>query len=59
MKPWHWITDLFPTDGSTVWVRRGWLSAPFQAVWSSSSALFTVAGVYTLPWYVVAKWREI
>jgi hypothetical protein len=59
MTVWKSMPEEFPADDQTVWCRRWWFSAPFQAVWSASTQLFTIDAVWTIPWYNVSRWRAL
>ena len=54
---WHDIALQTPTDGSTVWVRRGWFSSPFSATWHDATADFTLVDGRTCPWWIVSRWK--
>lgn len=56
---WHTLPGTIPVDGSTVYVRRWWMSTPFLGQWSLAAQTFTHASGLTLVWYRVARWKHV
>lgn len=56
---WNQLPLVLPVDGSEVWIRRLFWSAPFVATWSMAGQIFTHSSGMEIPWYMVAKWRAL
>jgi hypothetical protein len=58
MSNWFTFPKNVPIDGQTVWIRiTEYYSQPFQAVYNSSSQVFTsVLNDINFPAYIVARW---
>jgi hypothetical protein len=56
---WLSILNSAPTNGQTVWIRAPFFySPPVQAVWNSSTQIFTtVVTSINFPAYVVPRWK--
>jgi len=59
--PWNYLPTYWPVSGQTVWCRLADpLTAPFQAVWTLSTGLFTlVSNGLTLPWTSIVCWSDL
>jgi hypothetical protein len=59
---WNVLPTEIPTDGQVVWVRL-WsvYGEPVQMEWKEATETFRdpVTGVMDVPWYIVARWREV
>jgi len=60
MAKWKYLPTDKPTDTEVVWIRLDpYWSQPFLATWKLGTQTFvTVANNWTLPWYLVSRWRS-
>jgi hypothetical protein len=55
--PWFEVPQHFPEDGLECCVRRIYFAAAFDAVWDASAGCFVLDNGYTIPWFMVARWK--
>lgn len=58
---WKTFPSDVPANGETVWIRvKYYYSAPFQAVYTSATQLFTsTTNAIIYPAYVIARWKAV
>lgn len=56
---WSKLPELWPTNGSTVWVRRLYSNYPFKAVYNSTTDEFTTLDGHVIPWWFIDRWKAV